>query len=266
MKVSVVVPTYKPQTYLWDCLRSLINQTMDVNDYEVLIVLNGCGEPYKRTIEQWISSNSRANFFLFQTEEAGVSNARNIALDHTRGDYIAFIDDDDFVSPNYLEELFNHASIDTTPVCRPLSFVDGTNEYRAYNVTKDYDKYNTKGKVPFNKPKRFFNGPVYKLIHKSIIGNRRFDIRFKNGEDSLFMFLISDRIKYVEFADASAIYYRRIRPNSATQIKKPFGYAIKNYSKLMIIQTSIFIKDFPRYNFYFFFNSIVGRIKSILCD
>ena len=266
MKVSVVIPTYKPHSYLWECLRTLKSQTIDINDFEVLIVLNGCREPYKESIEQWILSNSLANFYLFQTDEAGVSNARNIALDYARGEYISFIDDDDFVSFNYLEELLKHADVDTIPVCRPLSFVDGTNNYREYNITKDYDRYYTNGRIPFYKPKRFFNGPVYKLIHKDIISNRRFDVRFKNGEDSLFMFLISDRIKYVEFADASTIYYRRIRSNSATQIKKPYGYNLKNYSKLMLVQTSVFIKGFPRYNIVFYLNSIVGRFKSILFD
>ena len=239
---------------------------MDNNDYEVIIVLNGSKEPYKSEIEQWISNNSLSNFILFQTDNAGVSNARNIALDHAKGEYISFIDDDDFVSSNYLEELYNHASADTIPVCRPLSFVDGTNDYRECGITKDYNRYCKKGKVPFYRPRRFFNGACVKLIHRSVIGNRRFDVRFKNGEDSLFMFLISDRIKYVEFAGSSAIYYRRIRVNSATQRKKTFGYAFINSSKLIIIYTSIFIKSYPRYNFIFYITFILAGVKSILFD
>jgi len=266
MKVSVIIPTYKPQSYLWECLDSLDKQTFPKEDFEVLLILNGCNVPYYSQIMQYAKQRGELSLQCIQTNEGGVSNARNIGIENSKGEYIAFLDDDDFVSPNYLEELYKHAGVDTIPVCRPLSFIDGTEEYTDYNITKDYDKYCNKGRVPFYKPRRFFNGPVYKLIHRSIIGDRRFDTRFKNGEDSLFMFLISDRIKYVEFADKNTVYYRRVRQNSATQSKKPFGYSLKNYTKLMGVQTAIFFKDITRYNFWFYLSSMEGRLKSILFD
>ncbi|MDY6371069.1 MAG: glycosyltransferase family 2 protein [Bacteroidales bacterium] len=264
--ISVIIPSYKPKEYLWDCLDSLRSQTFSKDSFEVLIILNGCCEPYYGEIEVYLHKHNELKCRLIQTDTGGVSNARNIGLDESKGDYICFIDDDDFVSPNYLDELYKHAGKDTIPVCRPLSFIDGTEEYTDYNITKDYDKYYNMGKVAFYKPRRFFNGPVYKLIHRDIIRDRKFDTRFKNGEDSLFMFLISDRIKYVEFADKTTVYYRRVRQNSATQSKKPLGYAIKNYTKLMAVQTTIFFKGIPRYNFWFYLSSIEGRLKSILFD
>ena len=266
MNISVIIPTYYPGDYLWTCLDSLCNQTCPREQYEILIVLNGCNEPYYSLINEYLGNQIGLNGKCLQTDSPGVSNARNLGLDNAKGDFIAFIDDDDFVSVNYLEELYRHAGIDTISVCRPLSFIDGTSKYEENGITKDYDKYVKNQKVPFYKPKRFFNGPVYKLIHKEIIGNRRFDIRFKNGEDSLFMFLISDRIKYVEFTDKTVVYYRRIRSGSATQKQKSFWYVLKNYTHLMLIQTTIFIKGIPHYNFSFFINSIVGRVKSILID
>ncbi len=266
VKISVIVPTYKPQDYLWECLDSLHNQIFPKDNYEVLLVLNGCNEPYHSQISEYANNHEDMLVRCIQTDEGGVSNARNVGIENSDGEYIAFIDDDDFVSPNYLDELYKHAGKDTIPVCRPLSFIDGTEEYTDYNITKDYDKYYNMGKVAFYKPRRFFNGPVYKLIHRDIIRDRKFDTRFKNGEDSLFMFLISDRIKYVEFADKTTVYYRRVRQNSATQSKKTLGYAIKNYTKLMAVQTTIFLKGIPRYNFWFYLSSIEGRLKSILFD
>ncbi len=264
--ISVIIPSYKPGDYLWECLVSLRLQIFPKDQFEVLLILNGCDVPYSDKINKYIEENLGFNIHLIQTNKPGVSNARNIGIENSKGEYIAFLDDDDFISPNYLEELYKHAGVDTIPVCRPLSFIDGTKVYSEYNITKDYDKYCNKGRVPFYKPRRFFNGPVYKLIHRSIIGDRRFDTRFKNGEDSLFMFLISDKIKYVEFADKTTVYYRRVRQNSATQSKKPFGYSIKNYTKLMGVQTAIFLKGVPRYNFWFYLRSMEGRLKSILFD
>ena len=54
MKVSVIVPTYKPKGYLWECLDSLKTQTFPVEDYEVIIVLNGCDEPWKMWIRNYL--------------------------------------------------------------------------------------------------------------------------------------------------------------------------------------------------------------------
>lgn len=266
MDISVIIPTYSPQNYLWECLDSLNNQSFSKERFEVILVLNGDKNPFESEIKAYIGSHQKLQINYIYTQNKGVSNARNIGLDTARGEYIAFIDDDDYVSPNYLEELYKHAGVDVIPVCRPLSFVDGASKYEVYNITKEYDRYANKKRLPFYIPKRFFNGPVYKLIHKDVIGDRRFDERFKNGEDSLFMFLISDRMKYVEFADESAIYYRRIRANSATQSKKPFGYSFFNYSRLMVIHSVIFLRDYPNYNLSFYVNSIVGRIKSIILD
>lgn len=266
MDISVIIPTYKPESYLWECLDSLTSQTLSYEQYEIIVVLNGERNPYEIEIENYIQKHLEVNIQYYYSPLPGVSNARNIGLDNAKGDYVAFVDDDDFVSKNYLEELLKHADVDTIPVCRPLSFIDGTQDYYAYNITRDFDKYSGETRVPFYKPKRFFNGPVYKLIHKDVIGSRRFDVRFKNGEDSLFMFLISDKMKYVEFADSSAIYYRRIRTNSATQSKKAFGYSFRNYTKLIFVHTKIFFGGFPRYNFLFYLNSVLGRVKSIILD
>lgn len=264
MKVSVIIPSYKPGDYLWGCLDSLVGQSLLKEYFEVLLILNGCNEPYHSMLRNYRHEHQDLQLYVIQTDISGVSNARNIGIDNARGEYLTFIDDDDFVSPDYLEELYNHANKNTIPVCRPLSFIDGTEDYQDYNITKDYDKYSNRIRVPFYKARRFFNGPVYKLIHRSIIGDRRFDPRFSHGEDSLFMFLISDKIEYVEFADKTAIYYRRIRPNSATQTKKTLYFVLSNYTKLIVIQTLIYIRGFPHYNFLFFINTILGRLKSIL--
>lgn len=266
MKISVIVPTYRPGSYLRECLDSLVKQSFDHSCYEVIVVLNGEKQVYEDKILEYIKGHKDVNFNYLYSSTPGVSKARNLGLDAAKGEYIAFIDDDDYISQNYLEELYKHAGNNIIPVCRPLSFVDGTSVYEKYAITKDFDRFHQDGRLPFYIPKRFFNGPVYKLIHRDVIGNRRFDERFKNGEDSLFMFLISDKMEYVEFAAESAIYYRRIRQNSATQSKKPFGYSFLNYSRLIIEHTIIYFKNYPHYNFRFYISSIIGRIKSIILD
>lgn len=263
-KISVIIPTYKPQCYLWECLDSICNQSFPKEEFELILVLNGCDEPYNEQICEYINSHPEINWHYIKTDVGGVSNARNIGIDISTGEYIAFIDDDDFVSPKYLEELNKHAGLDTIPVCYPLSFIDGKEEYTDYIITKDYNKYCDNGRVPFYKPRRFFNGPVYKLIHRDIIGDRRFDIRFKNGEDTLFMFLISDRMKYVDFTSRNAIYYRRIRNDSATSKRTNLFLVLKNLTKLALIYTRIFLSCPSMYSFSFYSTRILGMAHTIV--
>ena len=104
-EISVIVPTYKPDYYIWECLNSIAIQSLDKEKYEVLIVLNGDKEPFFTEIESYLKKNNLNNFNLIYSQEKGVSNARNIGLDSAKGEYICFVDDDDFLDKNYLQEM-----------------------------------------------------------------------------------------------------------------------------------------------------------------
>lgn len=263
MDISVIIPTYMPQAYLWECLNSLAAQSLDKIRFEVILVLNGCCEPYKGLIEEYIR-RSDMNINFIQTDTGGVSNARNIGLDNALGEYIAFIDDDDYVSPCYLEELLAKASPDTISLCYPYAFDDGNTIQRPYSITDAYTKYAKGGRRRFSyKVRRYFNGPCMKLIPTSFIQNRRFDPRFKNGEDSLFMFSISDKFEYIDFTSPLAKYYRRYRPNSAVTSKKTVSYFCKNTVYLIGAYLTTYFKSPLKYKFTFLVSRILASIKSI---
>lgn len=142
MKISVIVPTYRPKGYLWECLDSVYNQTFAKSDYELVLVLNGCDEPFYSQIKDWLGKHCDLQVQFFQTDEGGVSNARNIALDNAKGEYITFIDDDDLISPSYLQELYDNATPDTVSLCYPYAFNDGEIEKQLpYGNTEAYDYY-----------------------------------------------------------------------------------------------------------------------------
>lgn len=265
MKISVIVPTYKPQAYLWDCLDSLAEQTFPKEDFEILLVLNGCCEPYNTQIKDWLSKHSDLQVRYIQTDVAGVSNARNIALDNAVGDYVAFIDDDDYVSSDYLLGLYSKASPDTISLCYPYAFSDGIPEKQLpYRITDAYDYCISNGCNSISsKSRKFFSGPCMKLIPMSFIQGRRFDVRFKNGEDSLFMFLISDRFSKVSFASKDVVYYRRVRESSATTKHRDLCQRINCQLKLICEYSHIYYMSVKSYNFSFFFTRVLGAVKSI---
>lgn len=264
MDISVIIPTYKPQSYLWECFNSLTQQTFESKHYEIIVILNGCNQPYASEIQAYINSHPNNNWVYFQTDLGGVSNARNIALDYAHGEYITFIDDDDFVSPTYLEELFAAASPDRVSLCYPLCFEDGTKDYKEYHITCAYHALVNHKNVSVYDARRFFSGPVYKLIHRNVINNHRYDCRLKNGEDTLFMFAISDSIKHIAFTSKTAIYYRRDRIQSAVNRKRP--RIDKIYSNIIQIKEYVklfFGKPF-KYNLLFLLTRVGGALLGMV--
>ena len=264
MKISVIIPTYKPKEYIWECLNSLVQQTFSKTDFEVIIVLNGCGEPWRSDITRYISASMLdMNVRLIHTDVGGVSNARNLALDVAIGQYVTFIDDDDYVSPRYLEYLINQADQDTVVLSNTIAFDDFSKtvqkDYQLSNVYKSCSKKENVGIS--SRARKYFSGPCMKLIPMNLIQGRRFDVRFANGEDSLFMFLISDNIKSIRFSNEEAIYYRRYRESSAITSKGSIKDRFINSSKLIKEYCVIALKY--RVNVLFFITRVLGAIKSL---
>ena len=264
--ISVIIPTYRPKAYIWECLQSLAEQTLARDQFEVIVVLNGCNEPYYTQIQQFIAEHMSAlRVRLIQTDTASVSNARNIGLDEAQGNYITFIDDDDYVSTTYLQEMQSLTTGDNIVICYPYAFNDGHPEQQLpYRITNAYNQCVGKSHISINSmARKFFSGPCMKLIPATYIGEKRFDLRFKNGEDSLFMFFISNQIKTISITKQNAIYYRRYRSNSAnfsTNIKQRFCNALRLISEY----TRIYFTHIQEYNFIFFFTRILGSIRSII--
>ncbi len=101
--VSVIVINYNNREYLDKCLLSLSNQTL--KDLEVIIVDDGSTDESVEFIENYIESNPK--FKLIKQKNKGPGNARNTGIDHSTGQYIAFLDSDDFINPNTYLDMIN---------------------------------------------------------------------------------------------------------------------------------------------------------------
>lgn len=223
MKISVVIPSYKPKSYIFDCLTSFKNQTLEQKDFEIILVLNGCDEPYHKILHEFILKNAMDNVVLVQIDLSGVSLARNLAIDIAKGEYIAFVDDDDYVSRTYLKELYDSATQGITPICKVVAFEDNSGTVvENYKLTELFESVKAYDTVPIMKARTYLSIPVAKIIDRNIIGKRRFNQKLKNGEDSLLMLELTDLIKELKPSKGSAIYYRRLREGSATRTRRSF--------------------------------------------
>lgn len=104
VKISVVLPVYNVANYLRKCLDSLVNQTFE--DFEVICVNDGSTDLSLGILEGYALSDSR--FKIISQENQGLSGARNTGIQHVQGEYVVFVDSDDWLEENALEELYNH--------------------------------------------------------------------------------------------------------------------------------------------------------------
>ncbi len=263
--ISVIIPSYKPKDYLWQCLDSLYGQSMPKEQYEVILLLNDCNEPYATDIAHYADIRLRGmQFHLLQTDTGGVSNARNMAMDIAKGDFFTFIDDDDYVSPQYLEGLASVATEDTVSLSVIKSFIDGTDNFTDYYSKNEHNRMLQGRKYSINAAKRQFSIVCAKLIHRDIIGGRKFNTHFKNSEDSLFAFVISDNIKYATTSQNSCVYYRRLRENSALTKRKSLKEIWSIFYNFNAAVITTYINNMGRYSFLFFLTRILASCHGLL--
>ncbi|MDD7793388.1 glycosyltransferase family 2 protein [Clostridium sp. 'White wine YQ'] len=102
-KLSIIIPVYNAENFLMDCLNSLINQSY--KDLEIILVDDGSSDNSKEIIKTYMEKDSRIVGYF--RENSGVSSARNFGIKKSKGDYIAFVDADDWLDLNAYEETIN---------------------------------------------------------------------------------------------------------------------------------------------------------------
>lgn len=101
--ISVVVPVYNMEKYLSRCLESLLSQT--IGDMEILLIDDGSMDSSSNICKSYVQRDSRVKYFY--KENGGLSDARNTAIELAKGEYITFVDSDDYVHSTYLEYLLS---------------------------------------------------------------------------------------------------------------------------------------------------------------
>ena len=258
MQISIIIPSYKPGEYVFECLDSIMDQTLDISLFEVIVVLNGPRDPYFEKLNEY--AKKHGNVQIVYEQQGGVSNARNVGMGKATGTYFCFIDDDDIVSPNYLEELLKISTPTVVGVSNIHSFTntiaDYGNDFFACKVIQRHSHPNS-----LVKNRAILSFPVAKLLHRDMIGGRLFDVRFANGEDVVFMTQISDRITGFAFTLHTACYFVRKREGSATRRKTSGWKLLKHLCAVISALFTIYFSNPSSYDLRLFLIRIPGIIK-----
>lgn len=186
MKVSVIVPVYNVEEYLAPCLDSLVKQTLQ--DIEIIVVNDGSPDNSQEIIDRYVKKYPNLVKAMIK-ENGGQASARNMALEIAKGEYVNFVDSDDWVRIDMYENMYKKAKEEDADIV-----VCNTTDYY-----KDYAVY--------HKPAEFTNklkqtpSPCNKLFKRSFIG----DLRFPEGkmwyEDFTFvteLLMMTDKIARCE--------------------------------------------------------------------
>ena len=198
--VSVIIPVYNRDYCLSRCLESVLQQTF--TNWECILIDDGSTDRTLSVCRCYVEKDPR--FRVYSQSNGGVSVARNRGLEQAHGEYVVFIDSDDWVEPDFLRLLHESAEKDITPLCgMAVQFTDGRHIdcsvqnilYRTDNNIVDLFSGNLA---------KLFAGPVCKLYDRSIIETYRirFPVGISWGEDLIFnctYFQYVDCIKGVPF-------------------------------------------------------------------
>lgn len=236
--ISILIPTYAPGDYVKNCFESIERQSLSKDLYYVYVALNGPHGEYEAFLKRLLSEFS-FNWKFFYLTVPGVSNARNFLIDISNEEYIAFVDDDDVMSSNYLEELLRVSSSRSIGISNCFDFDTlGGPHYDNY-IGRSFKSLDDVNRSKF-KSRKYFSSPWAKLIHRSMVDNVRFDTSLSVGEDSLFMATISSGVYSLNKTDSSACYFVYNRIGSVTRRKinkfNEFSrvfYLLGKYSKML---------------------------------
>lgn len=208
--VTVIVPVYNTAAYLRKCLDSILNQTY--HNLEILCVDDGSKDDSLLILNEYKEKDKRVR--VWHQQNAGQGAARNLALDHARGEFISSIDSDDYIEPNTYEELIplmKHG-IDLLNFGVKVSAPQSP----AKESMERYLSMKSSGEVPYNAdlisdlPGIVAN----KILRRSII--EQYNIRFPHGlwyEDSIFCYMYASVCKNVYF-ELKQYYVYQLRTDS----------------------------------------------------
>lgn len=217
MKVSVIIPVYNVQEYLAECLDSIINQTE--KDIEIICVEDCSTDSSLKILQEYAKKDDR--IVILQNEKnSGLSVTRNNGLNIAKGEYVLFVDSDDFIEPTLLETTLKFAS-DVDMVCFDYREYDGKRyitDSHIYGIPdgyyKAYDYY-----LDLFKGNMFIFSACSKLFRRSFLNEH--NIRFEKGvlyEDVLFGFYCMINAQSI-YSLKEKMYFYRTRPNSITRTR-----------------------------------------------
>lgn len=225
-KLSIIIPVYNAEKYLKQCLDSIINQAFE--DFEIILINDGSQDKTEEIIKVYLNKDIRIK--AFYQKNAGASVARNTGIDKAKGEFITFIDADDWIEEDYLISFFeNEKNPKNSLVMTGYSRQDKYNKFHPESLPKGVYKKQDFSNLFFNinliSKWPYTIGKLYdrNIVHKN---NLFFEPSVTYGEDLIFFL---NYLLYIEtiILNSKSSYFYRYTPTSLSQSKHSYQSELK---------------------------------------
>ena len=280
--VSIIIPIYNQEKFLIETLKSVMDQTY--SNWECILVNDGSTDNSVAVLNKFITQDNRFSFI--NSENKGVSNARNLALQLVKGDYVLFLDGDDLIHPEKIAQAISNFQKDTdlSIVFNTTNYFQDTIENVLYPMKINPELLNFNGLLLYWGEKIII--PIHSaIIQKSLLEGIEFNSNLTAQEDWLVWLRLFQKNPKVLVLDVVLSYYRK-HNSSRTQsfsVKEDYFKALEifedyigsdNQKKLFLHQVKRYynranenafklseIKKSKTYRAAFFLKNILKKLK-----
>ena len=229
-KVSVIVPVYNVEKYLEKCVNSLVNQSLE--SIEIILVDDGSTDGSGKICDDF--AEKYESVIAVHQKNAGQGQARNQGLSLAKGEYIGFVDSDDWVDLNYYEELYNLCNKNDLDMCVCERQVFNKKNQKIYQTSFfecEYYELNDIEDYFYDKFFKYTPSVCNKLYKRNVIENKYFrDVSEDGTEDTLFNYKVMFELKKV--GECESVYYNSFARENSTARKFDAGSILRNYKLL----------------------------------
>ena len=208
-RLSIIVPVYKVEPYIHKCVDSILNQSF--TDFEIILVDDGSPDNCGKICDEYAQKDERVK--VIHKENGGVSSARNLGIDEAKGEYISFIDPDDWIEKEMYSEILRYVVLnDLDILCTDVCEVRESKCFVRYKFEKDLI-FETKDALKKILVDEIDNSPCNKIYKKAVWEDVRFPVgrRFEDVATIYKTFYKSSKVGYMQ----KAFYYYLKREGSA---------------------------------------------------
>lgn len=263
--ISIIVPVYNAEKYIGECIDSILAQTLI--DFELILVDDGSLDKSGDICDKYVAKDSRLK--VFHKKNGGVSSARNYGISQSSGQWICFVDSDDFIGPTHLSDYFeNYKEGDNLLMCGHVCHSTDYKNVRTHTFSDSITKETNIEDILYESEiYNIINSPVCKLFKRDIVVTNeiRFDTRTDYGEDHLFVLeycmhvtnisvtskatyhyvfrgnisltrRVTNSDRYVYYLDQLVVMYDRLcRKRKWEKLKNNIKYIISSHSVMAIV-------------------------------
>lgn len=222
-KISVIVPVYNEENYLDKCIQSILNQSF--TDFELLLINDGSSDSSATICDGYTVKDNRVR--VFHKENGGVSLARNLGLEHATGEWITFVDGDDYISEKYFNPILDYNNQDFILLSRE-KFRNGQT---TSSVNFEPQRMNFESFIKKYKIHPYYSLIAGKIYKNSIIKSKGifFEPNMKYGEDTIFNIQYLFHCENIAVTNRSIYFYRDVEGSLSKDLY--------NYKKMKTLYT-----------------------------